>query len=212
MRCHFILEVIILPRQARDKHRENSKNERRFLLQTAFLGDHLAFEPALIALQKRAAAFSGGLAWTHSECMQLVSYRPGQQFATHTVRKTPSFEPFYTKSDLFAKTGSGQTCIAQVETRRVSQDYFEFQDEHTERNGGQRVFSGLVYLNEPGGADGFEGGATVFPALNISFTPRKGTMLFWRNVGLDMVPDPRTRHSGERVTAGCATQRVGATV
>ena len=48
---------------------------------------------------------------------------------------------------------------------------------------------------------------------NISFTPRKGTMLFWRNVGLDMVPDPRTRHSGERVTAGCATtQRVGATI
>ena len=90
-------KVIILPRQARDKHRENSKNERRFLLQTAFLGDHLAFEPALIALQKRAAAFSGGLGWTHSECMQLVSYRPGQQFATHTVRKTPSFEHFYNK-------------------------------------------------------------------------------------------------------------------
>ena len=28
LRCHFILKVIILPRQARDKHRENSKTDR----------------------------------------------------------------------------------------------------------------------------------------------------------------------------------------
>ena len=122
------------------------------------------------------------------------------------------FEPLDAKNCRCAKTGSGQTSDKLTKRWRFSQDYFEFQDEHTERNGGQRVFSGLVYLNEPGGPDGFEGGATVFPALNLSFTPRKGTMLFWRNVGLDMVPDPRTRHSGERVTAGCATQRVGATI
>ena len=51
---------------------------------TAFLGDTLAFHPALIALQKRAAAFSGGLPWTHAESMQLVSYHQGQRFATHT--------------------------------------------------------------------------------------------------------------------------------
>jgi hypothetical protein len=31
LRCHFILKTIILPRQARDKHRENSKKD-------AFLG------------------------------------------------------------------------------------------------------------------------------------------------------------------------------
>ena len=73
-------------------------------------------------------------------------------------------------------------------------------DEHTQLNGGQRVFSGLVYLNEPG-AD-FAGGDTVFPALNLSFTPKVGTMLFWRNVGQDMDPDPRTRHSGELVESG----------
>jgi hypothetical protein len=51
---------------------------------TAFLGDTLAFDPALIAIQKRATAFSGGLPWTHAECMQLVSYQQGQRFATHT--------------------------------------------------------------------------------------------------------------------------------
>jgi hypothetical protein len=27
-------------------------------------------------------------------------------------------------------------------------------------------------------------------------------MLFWRNVGQDMQPDPRTRHSGELVESG----------
>jgi prolyl 4-hydroxylase len=73
-------------------------------------------------------------------------------------------------------------------------------DEHTEQNGGQRVFSGLVYLNEPG--TDFQGGDTVFPALNISFTPKAGMMLFWRNVDQNMAPDPRTRHYGAVVESG----------
>lgn len=51
---------------------------------TAFLGHKLAFHPTLIAILKRAAVFSGGLPWTHAECMQLISYRQGQRFATHT--------------------------------------------------------------------------------------------------------------------------------
>lgn len=118
----------------------------------------------LVALQKRASAFSGGLPWTHAECLQLVSYTAGQHFATHV-------------------------------------DYFEDLDDQTERNGGQRVFTGLVYLNDGSGPDGgeFEGGATTFPALNLTFIPRKGTMLFWRNVDQQMVPDARTRHSGTEV-------------
>ena len=49
----------------------------------AFLGGEAAFNPALIAVQKRAAAFTG-LPWTHSECLQLVSYHAGQHFALHT--------------------------------------------------------------------------------------------------------------------------------
>ena len=31
LRCHLYIKCIILPRQARDKHRENSKKEWRFL-------------------------------------------------------------------------------------------------------------------------------------------------------------------------------------
>ena len=125
---------------------------------TAFLGgEALAFHPTLVAVQKRASAFSGGLPWTHAECLQLVSYTSGQRFATHV-------------------------------------DYFEHLDGQTERNGGQRLFSGLVYLNDGSdGSDGsnggeFEGGATTFPTLNLTFVPKKGTMLFWRNVDQQMAP------------------------
>ena len=62
---------------------------------------------------------------------------------------------------------------------------------------GQRVFSGLLYLNA-----GFDGGETEFPRLNISFPPRRGSLLFWRNVGFDMRPDPRTVHRARPVKAG----------
>jgi hypothetical protein len=45
---------------------------------TAFMGGEIAWNPTLIALQKRAAIFTGGLPWTHSESLQLVSYAEGQ--------------------------------------------------------------------------------------------------------------------------------------
>ena len=41
---------------------------------------------------------------------------------------------------------------------------------------GQRLFTAFLYLN-----DDFEGGETVFPLINITVAPKKGTMLFWRN-------------------------------
>lgn len=62
----------------------------------------------------------------------------------------------------------------------------------------QRLATLLVYLSEPG-----SGGATSFPMLGTSVTPRKGSAVFF------MVADPMTRelyektiHSGEPVTSG----------
>ena len=45
---------------------------------------------------------------------------------------------------------------------------------------GQRVFTGLVYLNDE--RDGLQGGETEFPTLGIRVQPEKGTMLGWYNV------------------------------
>jgi prolyl 4-hydroxylase len=76
-------------------------------------------------------------------------------------------------------------------------DYFEKISAETARLGGQRLFSGLVYLT-----DEFSGGETEFPALNFSYTPRKGTMLFWRNVDAAITPIPAMRHAGRPVSEG----------
>ena len=59
LRCHFILKVMILPRQARDKHRENSKKEWRFPqgdgVQTAQTDLELLF--SIVAVRKLLFCF-----------------------------------------------------------------------------------------------------------------------------------------------------------
>lgn len=94
-------------------------------------------------------------------------------------------------------------------------DYFErdrvtgMQAEGDVRSG-QRVYTGFAYLNE-----GFEGGNTRFPLLNISVKPVAGALLMWKNVfsspqgigsprtpGTVLAGDPRTIHSGDMVSSG----------
>ena len=62
---------------------------------------------------------------------------------------------------------------------------------------GQRVATFLIYLN-----DGFEGGETNFPRLDMSFKGRKGdAILFW-NVDAAGRPDRSTVHAGLAPTQG----------
>ena len=70
--------------------------------------------------------------------------------------------------------------------------------ERFERGGGQRLFSAMVYLN-----DVEEGGATTFPALDITVAPLRGRLLVFANT----MAGSRERaelsiHAGEPVTAG----------
>lgn len=62
---------------------------------------------------------------------------------------------------------------------------------------GQRIATTLVRLN-----DGFEGGATVFPRLGISWKGASGEALTFRNVRSDGNGDERSLHAGEEVTSG----------
>ena len=79
-------------------------------------------------------------------------------------------------------------------------DYF-FVDQpywvHEARNGGQRTWTAMVYLNVPE-----EGGATHFPALEYSVEARRGMALIWNNMGLDGKPNPNTIHAGTPVIKG----------
>ena len=62
---------------------------------------------------------------------------------------------------------------------------------------GQRVATALVYLN-----DGFEGGETRFPSLDLAFRGRAGDALYFTNVDPAGQPDRSTLHAGMPPTSG----------
>lgn len=67
-----------------------------------------------------------------------------------------------------------------------------------EGQGGQRLFSSMVYLNAPE-----DGGATVFPDLERAISPVPGRLLIFANtVSGTAAPNPLSVHAGESVTAG----------
>lgn len=62
---------------------------------------------------------------------------------------------------------------------------------------GQRVRTLLVYLN-----DGFEGGATEFPHLNVGYRPPRGCALVFDSVKSDGSVDPMSLHVGAPPVSG----------
>ena len=63
--------------------------------------------------------------------------------------------------------------------------------------GAQRAVTALIWLN-----DGFEGGATRFPELELDFVGNPGDLFVFRNVDAEGKCDRRTMHSGMPVTGG----------
>jgi prolyl 4-hydroxylase len=61
----------------------------------------------------------------------------------------------------------------------------------------QREWTAIAYLN-----DAFEGGATIFPELDLSIRGEPGDLLVFRNSNADSIPDERMRHAGDPVTSG----------
>jgi hypothetical protein len=106
--------IIILPRQARDKHRErHSKQGWRFLrsLPAAALDRHDAGETKLDKtimtwlLAPPQPPQPTGKNYQLTDTLSAVTGDPAAEFSALAVRKTP----LDTTDDLFAKTGSGQT-------------------------------------------------------------------------------------------------------
>jgi len=61
----------------------------------------------------------------------------------------------------------------------------------------QRIKTVLLYLNQ-----GFTGGETAFPDLNLTITPRIGDAILFDNADDAGTPYPRSRHAGLPVTRG----------
>jgi prolyl 4-hydroxylase len=79
-------------------------------------------------------------------------------------------------------------------------DYFEplgIDYEKYCRVAGQRTWTAMIYLNEPGA-----GGATRFKAVDKIFQPETGKLLLWNNRRPDGTPNPSTIHQGMKVRVG----------
>ncbi|MHC9420502.1 2OG-Fe(II) oxygenase [Sphingomonas citri] len=61
----------------------------------------------------------------------------------------------------------------------------------------QRIVTVLLYLNQ-----GFAGGGTHFPEVDLTVTPRGGDALLFANTRADGRSDPTSRHAGLPVTQG----------
>jgi prolyl 4-hydroxylase len=73
--------------------------------------------------------------------------------------------------------------------------YDSFQPEFTEAN--PRSHSFIFYLNED-----YKGGETIFPNKNIKVSPKKGKMIYWKNLNSQNTCNPDTLHSGSPVEEG----------
>jgi prolyl 4-hydroxylase len=89
-----------------------------------------------------------------------------------------------------------QLCRYQ-DTQEFSLHSDFFEDSRTfPKAAGERVATVLVYLNDLAG----EGGQTLFPKLNLSIQPEKGSAVYWFNVKEDGAPDYRTLHAAAPVS------------
>ena len=78
-------------------------------------------------------------------------------------------------------------------------DFFHVTEDYAAEhiaNGGNRIKSALIYLN-----DDFEGGETEFPELNIIVKPELGKLVIWDNM-VDGKLDYTSIHAGLPVKSG----------
>lgn len=75
----------------------------------------------------------------------------------------------------------------------VDQPYWAEYEPH----GGQRTWTAMIYLNEPG-----TGGGTGFGYLDLTVKPKLGRILIWNNMVADGSPNPWTMHEGQPVEDG----------
>jgi prolyl 4-hydroxylase len=61
----------------------------------------------------------------------------------------------------------------------------------------QRIITAILYLNQ-----GYAGGETQFPLLDLKIVPRAGDLLIFDNVDAMGAPEPLSRHAGLPVLAG----------
>ena len=86
------------------------------------------------------------------------------------------------------------------EKYNIHHDFYDPNDKSHQvylKNGGNRRFSCLFYLN-----DDFEEGGTFFPHTNILVIPKKGNLVIWNNTNSKGIPNIISSHTAMPVKRG----------
>lgn len=75
----------------------------------------------------------------------------------------------------------------------TSEPYWPEQD----RTGGQRTWTVMAFLNQPG-----DGGQTEFPKAKVKISPKAGNLLAWNNLDAAGEPNDQSLHQGMPVLQG----------
>lgn len=160
--------------------------------------------PAL--LTERECAYLTGMAEPHLRPSYVTNPSTGAQMP-HPIRSSTGMSFGPTQEDLVvrrineriaAATGTDVGCGEPLHILHYipGQEY----KPHTDGMPGetnQRIWTVLIYLNT-----GYQGGATNFPKLGLSYRGEPGDALIFHNVDADGRPNPVTLHAGLPVTEG----------
>lgn len=82
-------------------------------------------------------------------------------------------------------------------TFKAHYDFLQDLDKTLVENGGDRMYTALLYLNE-----GYIGGETEFPKWGIKMKLKAGSLVVWKNLKDNGVPNKNSLHAGLPVKAG----------
>jgi prolyl 4-hydroxylase len=139
------------------------------------------------------ANYNGDAAFRTSETCDLDGNEPIVKAIEDKIAAFSKLDPAYGEPIQGQRYEVGQEFKAHT-------DYFEPQGEDFEKYtsvAGQRTWTVMVYLNEPGA-----GGATRFKAIDKLVQPETGKLLAWNNRRPDGRPNPSTIHHAMKVRAG----------
>jgi len=128
-----------------------------------------------------------------SESCNLRLTDPINILVERKINALTGIEPSHGETIQGQRYAKGQQFKEHHDFFYTSEPYWPEQD----RQGGQRTWTAMIFLNEPEG-----GGQTHFPKANVRVTPRTGNLLAWNNLDSFGQPNTFSLHTGCPVDAG----------
>ena len=128
-----------------------------------------------------------------SESCNLKPYDPVNANVERKINALTGIDPRHGETIQGQRYAVGQQFKEHHDFFYPSEPYWPEQ----EKTGGQRTWTGMVFLNAPEA-----GGQTYFPKANVRVTPRTGNLLIWNNLNALGEPNQFSMHTGLPVEAG----------